>query len=159
VNPLSLIPIRFYVYGAIAAAFGFVLWREHHAAHRVRDLVAQVRTQDQQLKAARTEAREQKEASNAYHNLLDANRRGRGDTPARVVRVCPAGGVPAAAGRAPAPAAEGFPPAPGRDTQEGGSAAGVDVGPELYGLTDEADDAIAQCSTLIDWVTAHAPRE
>ncbi len=49
---LKLIPLRFYIYAAIAAAFAFVLWREHMAVAKAKRLGAENVQLTQSLKAA-----------------------------------------------------------------------------------------------------------
>lgn len=155
---LKLVPLEWWIYLACTTAITGVLAHDHYVSHRARDLAAQVREKDLQLEAAHTEAREQKESSDAYHRAINAQRLGRAEHPVRVVRICPAaGGMPAAASGTAAPRTDELPRAPGRDPEEGGSAGGPDVGPDLYGLADDADEHAIGCNAVIDWINAHAP--
>jgi hypothetical protein len=153
VNPLALIPIRFYVYAAIAAAFGFVLWREHIAVRHNHELAGKLTAKAAQLDAALATAADQKEFSDVYYKRLQANRAGRADTPVRIVRIAAPARVSGPVAGTAESGREGLPDPPRRDPEEGG---GTDVGPELYSLADDADDCAVQRDTLIEWIATHA---
>jgi hypothetical protein len=146
---LRLIPIRFYIYAAIAAAFAFVLMREKWAVDKAKRLSAENTQLSIQLKTANETLKRQAEASNAYHDEIERLQAARADTPTRSVRLCrPSPSMPAAASGTDSGGSEGLPDTAGSDPQPG-----PEIGVELYALADEADRCAAQRDALIRWVS------
>lgn len=101
-------------------------------------------------------ARKANEVSDEYQKRLAALEAARALTPARSVRLridrAPAAGLPATAssgtaGGHHAAGSEGLQETHGRSLE-----AGIDIGPELYAIADEADKCAAQRDSLQDWI-------
>lgn len=152
---LGRVPFRFYVYAAIAALVGYLMWREHVLTRKLTAALVQIElvqekldAKERELVAERKNAEKARKASDDYQTELERLRAARADTPARVVRLClnPADDVSEAASRPPEARAEGLPEAARSDHR-----AGPDIGGELYELVDEADQCAAQRDALINW--------
>jgi hypothetical protein len=146
-NLLALIPLRAWLIAGALAVLGAILWHDHHISRLYKAEHAKTTELTAKVAAKERELAMQKEASNAYQQSLEDLRAARAATPVRAVRLCrPATVVPGAAGGSAAPGKEAVSPADGSDLE-----AGPDIGPELYGLADEADECAVQRDALIDW--------
>jgi hypothetical protein len=99
---------------------------------------------------AKNQAKTEKHG-NEFDTAIEQKRDERGDTPIRPVRLCkPAAVVPATGDAAVADHAQG-----GTELQEEARRdpeVGRDIGPELYGEADRADEVAIQLNACIDWI-------
>jgi hypothetical protein len=144
-----MIPLRLYIYGAIAlAAIGAVAYVRHLQTSNTR-LAAELSTAQKSLTAERENTRKANEASERYATSLENLKAARAATPVRSVRLCVSTPVPAAT----APTGtdgtnpEGLPQTAGRHLT-----AGRNIGLDLYELADEADLCPVKLKALQEWV-------
>jgi hypothetical protein len=142
---LKLIPARFFIYAAIAAAFAFVLMREKWAVDKAKLLSAENTQLVATLSAERENTRKANEASAKYQADLAQLRTDRSDNPLPAV-VCKRARVPAAS-TAPA----GLDAArPADDPPE--DAGDRDIGPLLDDYATACEANLIQLTRLQEWV-------
>lgn len=146
---LALLTNRWTYYAMAAAAFAFVLWREHHATHRANQLAAEKATLTATLASERanraTEQTDRRKADEAAKSL-EAELASIRNAPAPVSVYCRPARVPSAAseGRAAAGTA-GSAAGPGVESPT------VDVGNLVRDLWIEAQSNNARHAALIEW--------
>lgn len=149
------------LYGLLAlAAAGLLVtinsWRLDSARLKVvaRELTDEKKGRARDLEQYTRNQEKTQEHGRDYDNKIDQQHADRADTPARVVRLCGEPKLPTTARNATiADHAKGgaeLPQAPRRDPEEG-----PDIGPELYGEADRADDIAIELNACIDWVNAN----
>lgn len=142
---------------ALGLALVWVGW--HYGAAHERgaiedERVAQLKATVVAVEAARAEeaaARERStEVETRYEDAKLELDRVRADIPARVVRLCVAAGsqrhLPGV------PAAPGVDHGASADQPDVSGTAGPDIGPELYALADQCDDAARRLSAAQEWL-------
>lgn len=95
-----------------------------------------------------------KEVSDEYEGELTGLRAARDAAPARTVRLCPSASVPST------PGTTGIDHGPASGTGVLPQEPGPDIGPRLYGKSDEADEVSARlraCQAFVRKITAPAP--
>lgn len=154
-NPLALVPLRFWIYGAVAAAIGFLLWRDHHQTTKLNVRTAEVRELTATLKLEREHRRRSDEASNRYQariQELEAQRTADGFGAVRlcrrpVIRVSPAAGGPDV------PAVPDELEPAWRDIE-----VGRDIGPELERFGYECEANAIRLDELQRFIRGESPR-
>lgn len=152
--PLAAVPWRLIGYGIAVAALLALGWRVNQWREGFHARAAAEARSEQIAKDAATtlatvtaQLRASYEASEGYQNELSTLRAAR--TPSRPVRVCR--DVPAAPSNRPTPGGpDAATPGAGALPQEPGQ----DIGPDLYGQADEADELAARLRALQEWVRA-----
>ncbi len=141
---LKLIPIRFYIYAAIAAAFAFVLLREKWAVDKAKRLSAENTQLVATLSAERENTRKANEASQKYQADLAQLRTDRSNNPLPAV-VCKRARV------SPAPTTPGSDAARPADNPPE-DAGDRDIGPQLDDFATACEANLIQLTRLQEWV-------
>lgn len=128
------------------------------AEHKLAEQQAQlIQSHADAVDALRAEerARESRstEVEQKYETAKTELERMRARVPTRVVRVCES---PANSGGMPVPGTAPGADGPGANSAQLPGAAGRDIGPALYGLADECDNAATRLNLLQEWNKAMA---
>lgn len=148
-NPISFIPLRFWIYAGIAAAFAFLIWREHRSTARANQLAAQNTVLKGTIEIERENLRKANEATQRESKRQDALETERRNNPLppvivyrgpRVSTTCPGTAVIGEAAQA-------------DDTGEnaGDSDAGIDISVKLDDFATDSESNLIQCEELIRW--------
>jgi hypothetical protein len=139
---LAAIPLRFYLYAALAAALGYLLWHERHLAHVVKARNAEIATLTATITTERENTRKANVSANRYAARLQVSR---GPRSPPAVLLCR---LPAA--KQARPAASGTDAAPVAD--DGGVSADVDIGPRLDVSFHACEENLIKLEELQRWV-------
>lgn len=87
---LKAIPIRFWIYAAIVAAFGFLIWKDHYNVKRLNATRVELRQANANLAAAQESKRKSDESANRYAKRINAMRGPRSPPPVLLCKLPPA---------------------------------------------------------------------